>query len=914
MPLSPGVRVGTFEILSPIGHGGMGEVWRARDGKLHRDVAIKALPEDLREDPDRLARFEREARLLAALNHPNIASIYGLEEKDGSAYLVLELVEGSTLAERLAAGPLPTDEALAVAREIAVGLEAAHEAGIIHRDLKPANVKLRPDGSVKILDLGLARTVEPSGLPDSSLSPTRTTPATHAGVILGTAAYMSPEQARGKPLDKRSDIFSFGAVVYECLTGSQAFRGETVSDTLASILKSEPDWASLPAATPARMRNLLRRCLEKDPKRRLHHVADARLEIEDALGEPPGLREPAAAPPPSRRPAFLWALGGALSGAAVVGALWLLQRPAPRPSSAPIHAALPLPASDVVWTTTSSLAISPDGQTVVFAATRDGVLRLFRRSLLRSDAEPIQGTDGGSRPFFSPDGDWIGFVRRNELRKVPIGGGTAVLLGNVPPITASPSWGTDRRIVYTLGANTGLYSIPEGGGTQREVTKIDSAASEHAHLYPQVLPGARAILFTQRLGRDFTDVDASNVAAIDLASGRRNVLLEGANYGRYGGGRIIFVRGSSLFSVPFDPAALQVTGPAVPVSENVAIDRVQGTAQFGISENGTLAFVDGPPILDPTSTILQIDRQGREASLGLPEGFYAFPRLSPDGRRLALIRYTGIRSAVLVYDRDRRNLSTLTPEPGRFVGPTWSPDGTRVAFARMTSLRPRLSVKNADGSGEIETLSGDDSDAQLPGSWSPDGKTIAYTVNYAANRSETRRLLTADIWLATANGKPSFAPWFETPFREGAPVFSPDGKWIAYVSDTSGASEIYVRPYPGPGSPLKISTEGGTEVVWSRAGRELIYRSGPKSERFVSVEFQTGGASPAISAPRLLFTSTLNRGGETPIGFQDSAFRDYDVSADGNEIFASRTNRSPSPDPPRQLRIVTDWAATTAGR
>ena len=580
-----------------------------------------------------------------------------------------------------------------------------------------------------------------------------------------------------------------------------------------------------------------------------------------------------------------------------------------RPASPPIRAVLAVPASDTFWTSTSSIAISPDGRTVVFAATRDGVLRLFRRPLSGSAAEPIQGTELGSRPFFSPDGDWVGFVRRNELRKVPVGGGTAVLLGNAPPITASPSWGSDGRIVYTQGANTALYAIPEGGGPSRPLTKLDASTGERAHLYPQFLPGGRALLFTQRLGRDFTDVEASNVAVFDLSTGRRHAVLEGASYARYGGGRIVFVRGASLYSVPFDLAALKVTGPATPLAEDVAVDRLQGTAQFAVSEDGTLVFLDGPPVVNQTTTVLALDRQGKETALALPDGYYSFPRLSPDGSRLALVQYEGVRSMVVVYDRGRRNLSTLTPEPGRFSGVVWSPDGKRIAFGRMLAQRPALSVKNADGSGEIQALTPDDNDAQLASSWSPDGRTIAYTVNYAADRSATRRLLTSDIWLAPANGPRSSAPWFETPFREGAPTFSPDGKWVAYVSDSTGMSEIYVRPYPGPGAPIKISTEGGVEAVWSRGGRELLYRGVPKAERFFSVEFQGTGGSPTISAPRLLFTSDLNVGGQTPIGFRDAAFREYDVSADGNEIVATRTNRFQ--EPPRQIRIVTNWAASS---
>jgi Tol biopolymer transport system component/tRNA A-37 threonylcarbamoyl transferase component Bud32 len=905
MPLSPGVRVGPFEILSPIGQGGMGEVWRARDGKLHRDVAIKALPEELRADPDRLSRFEREARLLAALNHPNIASIYGLEEKDGSAYLVLELIEGPTLAERLAAGALPVDEALTVAREIAIGLEAAHRAGIIHRDLKPANVKLRPDGSVKILDLGLARTVESSGAVDSSLSPTQTTPATHAGVILGTASYMSPEQARGKPLDKRSDIFSFGGVLYECLTGSQAFRGDTVTDTLASILRSEPDWSALPAATPARIRNLLRRCLEKDPRRRLHDVADARLEIEDALAEPSEPASPAA-PRPAPRRNLLWALGGALAGAAIVAAPWFLRRPAPRAVAPSVRAELPIADGETLWVGRPSVAISPDGRTVVFAAEHGGVLRLYRRPLSAFAAEPIPGTEEGSRPFFSPDGEWLGFVARNELRKVPTSGGTPVTLCNVPPITAAGTWGADGRIVFTLGANRSLSTVSEAGGAPRELTRLDSARGERAHVHPQILPGGRAILFTLRVGRDFADVAASNIAVLETATGKWRTVLEGASFARYGAGRIVFLRGMALFSAPFDLRSLRVTGPAVPLSEDIVVDASERIAQFGLSDDGTLVFVAGPAVGPRATAVLTVDRRGNETPIPLPAGNYAFPRLSPDGRRLALVRYEGLRSAVLVYSRDRGVLSTLTPEAGRFYSPVWSPDGKRLAFSRMLTFRPLLSAKNTDGSGEIESLTSDSDDAEFPSSWSPDGKTLLYTVNYNADRSPTRKQLTADIWLGTPGAKATFLPWFETPFRESMATFSPDGRWVAYVSDESGARETYVRSYPGPGPPVKVSTDGGVEPIWCRGGRELVYRSGPNGEKFLSVEVR-GTGDVAVSPARLLFTSNLNLGGQWVGGNRDAAFREFDISADGDEIIATRSITAP--EPARQLRIVTNWAA-----
>jgi eukaryotic-like serine/threonine-protein kinase len=912
MPLLPGSRVGIYEVIAPIGRGGMGEVYRARDPKLQRDVAIKALPVEFSQDRDRLSRFEREARLLASLNHSNIAAIHGLEEQDGSRFLVMELVEGQTLDERIAEGPLPVDEALAVGAQIAAGLEAAHEAGIIHRDLKPANVKIRPGGSVKVLDLGLARTVDAPGAFDSSLSPTRTTPATLAGVILGTAAYMSPEQARGKPLDKRSDIFSFGCVVYECLTGRQAFSGESVTDILSAILTREPDWSALPAATPGKIRDLLRRSLQKDPKRRLHDIADARLEIEEAQARGvSGEAEAGEAPAPSSRGRWTWATGGALVGAVLAAAASMLLRskaPTTTTAAAPVHAVLPLGTGEVLFTTRPSLALSPDGRTVVYSATRNGVQSLFRRPLASDHAEAIQGTELGSRPFFSPDGQWIGFIAKNELRKVPLLGGIAVTLSNIPPVTAGGSWGPDGRIVLPLGANSGLSAIAEAGGALNPLVRLNDALGEHALLHPQILPGGRGILCTQRLGIDFADVDRSNVVVIDPSTGKRTTVIEGATFARYGDGRVAFLRGSAIFSAPFDLSRLAVTGTAVPVDEKIAIDPSEGIGLFALV-GGTLAFIDGGPVRLPATNVVRLDREGKAVRLPLPSAAYFNPRLSPDGKRLAMVQFFGLRSAIVIYDRERDIVSTLTPERGRFFCPLWSPDGKRVAFSRMGAARPRLSIKNADGSGEIQTLQGESTDAEFSGSFSPDGNTIAYTISYAADRGGTKKQLSEDIWFKSVDGtKPApVAPWFETPFREAAPAFSPDGKWVAYVSDESGAREIYVRPYPGPGAATKVSTESGIEPAWTRGGRELIYRTGERSERFMVVE--VANTLPAFSAPRLLFTAEVNTGGQwNARGSREEAFRDYDVSADGNALYA--TQFVPTEGPPRQLVVVTDWAAT----
>jgi eukaryotic-like serine/threonine-protein kinase len=912
MPLSAGARVGAYEVIAPIGRGGMGVVYRARDSKLHRDVAIKALPDAFSQDRDRLLRFEREARLLAALNHPNIAAIYSVEEQAGSTFLVMELVEGSTLGEMLASGPLPVDEALSVCSGIASGLEAAHEAGIIHRDLKPSNVKVRPDGTVKVLDLGLARVAEASGVAvDSSLSPTVTTPATHAGVILGTAAYMSPEQARGRALDKRTDIFSFGCLLYECLTGKQAFSGETVSDTLAAIIKSEPDWSALPDATPSTVRDLLRRCLQKDPKRRLHDIADARIEVEEAQAAGttgPTLLTAAAQPSRSR---LAWGVGGALLGAVITAAALLSRSSRPAPAVPGVRAVLPLPPGDRVGVSDPAVAISPDGQTIVFQSIHQGSdagktwweagsAALFRRALSGVGAELIRGTEGGFSPFFSPDGQWIGFFTRRELKKVPLSGGTAVTLSWVPPVSAGGSWGEDGRIVITRKFNGALDAIPESGGTLTPLTRLDASRGEQAHLFPQVLPGGRGVLFTLRRGRDFSDAEASDIAVLDPSTGKWKTVLEGASFARYGAGRLVFVRGGSVFWVRFDVSRLSVTGPAVALSENVTVDE-ERFGHFDVSSGGTLVFLDGPASPARTTTVLTLDRAGKENALPLPPGHYIVARFSPDGGRIALSRFAGIRGTIVMYERGRSIVSTLTPEPGTHFIAVWSPDGRRIAFSHFAKANPVLSVKNADGSGEIEALTEPTGDAEFPNSWSPDGKTILYTVAYTSDRGPKRKLASTDLWLVSPGDRRSARLWFESPFRETGGAFSPDGRWIAYVSDESGVQEVYVRPYPGPGASVKVSNGFAIEPLWSRNGRELYYRAGERTEKFMAAEIRTAPGL-VISPPRLLFSSELAVGG------REDRYREYDVSADGKEFVSVRYSRPEEPN--RQLTIVTNWAAT----
>ncbi len=908
MTLVPGSRLGSYEILAPLGAGGMGEVWRAHDTRLRRDVAIKALPESLAADPERLARLEREARLLAALNHPNIAAIYGLEEADGSPLLVMEYVEGESLAQRLAAGPLPVDDALAVATQIAAGLEAAHGAGVIHRDLKPANVMIRPDGSVKVLDLGLARTVESPTATDPSLSPTVTSAPTGTGVILGTAAYMSPEQARGRAVDKRTDIFSFGCVLYESLTSQRAFPGDTVSDSLAAILRAEPDWEALPGETPPAVRRLLRRCLEKDPKRRLRDIGDARIEIEDALSHPGEATREAAPIGRRGRSPLLWAVAALVLGAAA-GALVFrfLARPA-SPAVSSIRTVLHLPADTGVslpggpfaasFPAGAAVAVSPDGRTVVFRGTKQGVSRLYRRRLDRDEAEPITGTEDGFAPFFSPEGQWLGFFTPGELKKVPIEGGASVLVCPVPPVTAGGVWDADGSIVYTRAVNGSLYRVSSSGGEPRPLTTLDETRGENAHLWPQILPKGRGILVSIVLGQDFQDYSSSQIVVLDPKSGRRSVVLEGSTFARYAAGWLAFVRGGEVFAAPFDLESLRVTGPAVRAPEPITLNAADGSASLALSPNGDLVYVSGAPFTVPGSTVLRLDANGRETPMPLPAGHYFSPRLAPDGRRLALARCEGYACKVFVYDLAREILSPLTPEPGRFFCPAWSADGGRLAFSVFHKSDPKVGLKAADGSGAM-TTSGWTEDAEFPNSFSPDGRTLAFTVVYMADRGGSRKRFTTDIWLAPLEGKDGAHPWFESPFRERAAAFSPDGHWIAYVSDESGRDEVYVRPFPGPGGKVKVSSEGGTEPVWIRGGKEIVYRA---AERMMSVDV---GLGPKLSVgrPRLLFVTDL-----TWSAREDDHPWEYDVSRDGT-VFVGTRGDTPA-EPERRLSLVTNWVGT----
>ena len=738
-----GKTISHYKVLEKIGKGGMGEVYRAEDTNLSREVAIKVLPEQFTQDPQRLARFEREAKLLASLNHPNIAVIHSFEHADDIHFLVLELVPGETLQERVAKGPVPVEEALAVCRQIAEGVEAAHEKGVIHRDLKPANVKVTPEGKVKILDFGLAKAFEAEPpVTDISQSPTLTEEMTRAGVILGTAAYMSPEQAKGKPVDKRADIFAFGAVLYELLTGKRAFEGETITETIAAVLKSEPDWAKLPENTPWAIRTLLRRCLQKETNRRLQHVGDVRIELEDALSEPttaPPVGVGGAAQPRGR----LWAmaLGLVVLTAAVAAlAVWLFIQPSSPEQSLNRFVMRPSPPVALVSTTSKAVAISPDGRQLVYMGVGEGGSQLYLRSLDDIVYRPISGTEGVvGMVFFSPDGESIGFFAEGKLKRTFLAGGSPITLCDAPRPPRTGDWFEDT-IVFTaqFESGEGLYRVSANGGEPEMLANVNYDEGELGYSLPEFLPDGKDLLFASRFNT------RHQTALLSLETGERKVVLEDARQAYYlPSGHLIYEQEETgnLMAAPFDLAALEVTGDSVPVLQGVR-QIVPGYVDYSISDNGTLVYVPSTAGLE--STLVWVDRQGLATPLIEDRQDYSRPRLSPDGQRVAVTVGLGANQDIWIYDIGRGTRMRLTVE-GDNSSPVWTPDGTRITFNSDRDGTRDLSWKAADGSGQAEPLLNIEHTV-IPMSWSSDGELLAF---YEQNPLGGR-----DIWVLPREGRP----------------------------------------------------------------------------------------------------------------------------------------------------------------
>ncbi|MGH9776860.1 MAG: protein kinase domain-containing protein, partial [Candidatus Acidiferrales bacterium] len=723
-----GQTIAHYKVTEKLGAGGMGEVYRARDERLGRDVALKVLPETFASDPSRLERFRREAHLLASLSHPNIAAIHGLEEAGGVRCLVLELVEGETLEEKIARGPLPLEEALGIARQTADALEAAHEKGVIHRDLKPGNVKVTPGGQVKLLDFGLAKAFE-GDQPAATLgtSPTLTAAATRAGVILGTAAYMSPEQARAKAVDRRADIWAFGVVLFEMLTGEQAFPGETVSDTLAALLKTEPDWSALPADTPAQVLRLLRRCLQKDPKQRLQSIADARLDIEEALAAPAALEVvgvPAVRPLPAWRRAFPWT-AGLVAGALIAGAGLLLLRPAAEPPQISRFAVTLGADQTIALSELPTVAISPDGTRVALVLSRGGTPQIFIRTLDELEPKPLAGTDGAEGPFFSPDGRWLGFFAEGKLKKISLSGGAPFSLCDAPRPRGGV-WAADDTIFFAPDTEIGLYRVSAAGGAPEPATQLDLARNERTHRWPFLLPGARVVLATINTVENPDNFEPAQVAAFNLATGEKKILVEGGYMAAYSPtGHLIYSRAGTLLAAPFDLAHLEITGAPVPVVEGVTAMRETGSASYALSRNGHLVYAPGG-LSAADRYLVWVDRQGKEQILPAEAKAFDEPRIAPDGRRIAL-SISDPNYTVWTYDPGRNVVSRLTF--GLITSaPLWTPDGKRIVFSQPAprGQKSSLAWRLADGTGEAETLVEADSPMQ-PESVSPDERFLLFS-------------------------------------------------------------------------------------------------------------------------------------------------------------------------------------------
>ncbi len=863
-----GQTLGHYRIESKLGQGGMGEVYRAKDTKLGRDVAIKVLPPAFAEDPERLARFEREAHVLASLNHPNIAAIYGFEQAGGVPFLVLEYVPGEILK-----GPMPVEDALGVCRQMAEALQEAHEKGFMHRDLKPANIKITPEGKVKVLDFGLAKALadEPAQ-GDGRNSPTLSILATRAGTLLGTAAYMSPEQARGRPIDKRADIWAFGCVLYEMLVGKQTFSGGSITDVLAAVVRAEPDWSALPAGAPLR---LLHRCLEKDPARRLRDIGDARFDLEADAVSP-------AAGPGVRASRLPWVAAAVMTLVAAVGvwAPWRAQR-----AAAPVvRAAVTPPPGDrlAVNPLQGSIALSPDGSRLVYAAVRGGRAQLFLRRLDQFDAAPITGAEDGAGPFFSPDGEWVGFFAGGKLKRVQLSGGAPQTVCEAPAGRGA-TWAPDDTIILTPNnpAGTGLAHVPAGGGVPQALTTPDNKSNEHSHRWPQILPGGKAVLFTVFTGGN---PDENSVAVLRLDTGERRTLVEGATDGRYiPTGHLVYSRSGSLLAAPFDVSRLAVTGRQVPVLEGVRTAASTGFVHYCFSSTGSLLYLSGG-LESLDLALVWVDHKGKATPATDQRRYFLHPRLSPDGRRIAVTAGGGAGADIWVLDLSRDVLARLTFEPGQEGASLWTPDGKRVVFGAVRSgAAQNLYWKAADGSGPEERLT-TSPHLQTPGSFSRDGKWLAFReVNPASSD---------DIWLLPMEGDRKPKPFLQTPFSEAEPAFSPDGRWLAYSSSESGSREVYVQPFPGPGGKWQVSTNGGRMPVWSPNGRELFYRNGDQT---MAVEVGTGGAFSA-GKPRLLFEGQY---------FSLPGATHYDVAPDGKR-FLMLKNVTPEAAL-TQINLVENW-------
>ena len=870
MPIEAGQKLGPYEIIEPIGKGGMGEVYRARDTKLDRDVAIKVLPEEFANDDERLARFEREAKLLASLNHPNIASIYGFE----SGALVLELVEGPTLAERIKQGPIPIDEAIAIAKQVAGALEAGHEAGVIHRDLKPANIKVKEDGTVKVLDYGLAKALEGEASPGSadselSHSPTLTRQGTQIGVILGTAAYMSPEQAKGKRVDKRTDIWAFGAVLYEMLTSQRAFGGEDVSDTLASVLRADINWAKLPEHTPASVRRVLRRSLARDVKERLHDIADARI---DLLADDPTSETRSSA---SKSWFFPVGLIGALIGLAV--AALVLRGDTPKTNDTQRFVITP-PSSEPPLQLANP-AVSPDGRRIVYIGIQEDERRLYLRELAELGSRSLEGTDGAYSPFFSPDGLWVGFFAGGKLKKVSILGGVPIDICDVYAEGPGGSWTHGDTIWFSGNWISGFFEVSADGGEPVPVTTPDRQRGEIGHWWPDFLPDGKTAIFTV-----FTDEGSHRIAALDLSTGTWEHLFPGMQARYVSSGHIVFYRSGIYQVVAFDPSGGEARGSPIPALETTRGISPTGDVDrhFDVSDTGTLVIVPGGAS-HPKSVLTWLALDGSVETVPFDSAAIRDFRLDPSGRRAAVTRIDGGIYNIWIYDLERGTEEKITRESNNFQ-PQWMQDGRRIVFTTARRGQYDILAKPSDALGAEEPVVTRDID-ESSGAISRDDRWLAI--------SEFRVGTSEDIAVLDLQNGSKPVPAAKTPFEETSPHFSRDSAWIAYHSNASGRQEIYVQLVTDATTRVKVSSNGGSFPLWSPVDDELYYVLG---DEIMAVGYRVVGAEFRAGTPRALV--------ELPEGHLTSVWA-LDVSPDGKRfLLAVDTGEDPSST---ELHVTTNW-------
>jgi Tol biopolymer transport system component len=879
MTLSAGSRLGPYEILSAVGAGGMGEVYKARDTRLERTVAVKILPARLSENPEFRQRFEREAKTISQLSHPHICTLHDVGNESGVEYLVMEFLEGETLTEKLAKGPIPLEQLLRYGIEISDALEKAHRQGIVHRDLKPGNVMITKSG-VKLVDFGLAKlAAPPPGSVVSSLSvlPTQVEMGlTAEGTILGTFQYMAPEQLEGYEADGRTDIFALGLVLYEMATGRKAFSGKSQASLIAAIIHTQPEAiSSVAPMTPPALDRVVRTCLAKDPDDRFQTAHDVKLQLQWIAegGSAVGVPLPVAARRKSRE-RLAWAVAGlALIGALAAGAAaWRFWRASASTERLVARFSIPFP-KDTRSAPGANLALSPDGTRLAFAPVSGGVSRLYLRGIGDFEAVPMRGTEGAQRPFFSPDGQWIGFSADGKLKKVSVDGGSPLALCDAA-VTRGASWGPDDVILFAPNPNTGLWAVPAAGGKAEQVTTPDSRRGEFSHRWPDILPGGKAALFAIA---GAGNADQWRIALLDLDTRKWTVLVEGGSHPRYvSPGHIVYAQAGSLLAVPFDLENLEVVGSPAPVLEELVTGGLGGAASYAVSATGALAYAPGAAGSGRFEAVW-VDRRGAVQPLPVTARDFDQPRVSPDGRQVA-VTVRGENPDVWAGEVARGTLTRLTFEPSEDETAVWSPDSKQIAFAASRGASRQILRRSADGSGSEEILFRGERHSHVS-DWTRDGKTLV-VMDIGSGTGP-------DIWVLPLEGDRKPRPFLQAPFNENWPRLSPDGRWLAYESNEAGRLEIYVQPFPGPGGKWQVSTDGGSRPVWAPSGREIFYRQGDR----VMVAPIEAGSPFAAGTPRSLFEGR----------FEEA----YDVAPDGNRFLMLR-NQDAALVP--QLNVVIGWS------